>query len=69
VIPGNFGSPEVRELEVVPDFSNPLTLATAKKLPPFVYDRDEENDLGLMKRPPVELENGAVYDGFFNRSG
>ena len=22
-----------------------------------------------MKRPPVELENGAVYDGFFNRSG
>ena len=67
MIPVNFGSPEVRELDRVPNFSNHLTAATAKKLTPFVYDRDEETDIGLVKRPPVELENGAVYDGFFNR--
>ena len=30
-----------------------------------MYGRDEEMDIGLVKRPPVELANCAVYDGFF----
>ena len=61
----NFESPEVRELDSVPDFSNPLTEATQKKLSEFVFD-DQEDISSLIKRPPVELENGAVYVGYFN---
>ena len=63
IVPGDFGSPEVRELDSVPDFTNPLSEATAKKLPQFVFEQEEKDDIELVKRPPVELENGAVYVG------
>jgi hypothetical protein len=36
-----------------------------KKLPLFVYD-DAEDTTDLIQRNPTELENGAVYVGFWN---
>ena len=66
VTPGDFGSPEVRELDAVPVFPNPLSEATARKLPDFVWNVEYYPVDDLRKRPPVELENGAVYLGTFN---
>jgi len=61
-----FSGNEIGELEAIPDFSNPITLTAAKKLPPFSFDSNEDSS-NLFKRAPIELENGAVYSGYWNQ--
>jgi hypothetical protein len=59
-----------RPLTSVPDYSNPETRATEKKLGAFVYDAQPvDADGELEDRGPFELDNGAIYIGQWNKDG
>ena len=59
-----------RPLTSVPDYSNPETRATEKKLGAFVYDvAQSESDGKLEERGPFELDNGAIYIGQWSKDG
>ena len=54
----------------MPDYSNDATRATEARLGPFVYDNDEEFDYAdVIDRGPCVLDNGAIYQGQWTRTG
>ena len=55
--------PDVVILDRMPDFSNPSTRETIKKLGGFRYDGKEREEHGLQEYGPVEFENNCVYIG------
>jgi hypothetical protein len=66
---GSGRRPAGREIQQVPDYSNPDTRATEQRLGAFVYDRPTDAERDLEQRPPYELENGAIYMGQWSREG
>ena len=62
--------PVRREIDVIPDYSNPETRATEQRLGPFKYDSppdDMERDLET--KGPFELDNEAIYVGQWTKNG
>ena len=65
---------QLKELASLPDYSNPLTRDTEDKLGIFIYQnlddpQQEQGDNRLVERPPMELDNGAVYFGQWTQDG
>lgn len=57
---------------MIPDYSNDKTRVTIAKLGEFVYDSEISNKPSyrdVKKRPPFELDNGAIYIGEWNKDG
>lgn len=51
----------------MPDYSNDATRATEKQLTPFQWDDNEEQyGSNLIERGPYELDNRAVFKGFWS---
>jgi hypothetical protein len=62
-------SGELRELRgEVPDYSNPATKSAAQKYGNFAFTETRNDDFKLIKRGPVELDNGAIYTGEWNEN-
>lgn len=56
--------PSAKEIKEVPDYSNPATRQTEKRLGKFKYDTVESASArNLVERGPYELDNGAIYVG------
>lgn len=56
-----------KEIQTIPDYSNPETRATEQKLGPFKYDKQPtDSDRNLIEKCPFELDNGAIYVGQWN---
>ena len=59
-----------KRIEQVPDYSNPETRATEKRLGKFLYDEDSSSQWGkVQEKQAYELDNGAIYVGFWNSDG
>ena len=57
-------SAELREIRgEVPDYSNPATKVAVQKYGNFAFTEAGNEDARLIKRGPVELDNGAIYTG------
>lgn len=54
---------DARKLDSIPDYSNPYTQETIRKLGPFVYDMDTPEYQKLPELGPYELDNSSVYIG------
>ena len=66
----NFDKPGVKPVDKMPNYSNPATLETDKKMGPFKYDApDSPSFQNLIGRGPYELDNGAVYVGEWTKDG
>eukprot|EP00357_Protocruzia_adherens_P000339 CAMPEP_0115019620 /NCGR_PEP_ID=MMETSP0216-20121206/29566_1 /TAXON_ID=223996 /ORGANISM="Protocruzia adherens, Strain Boccale" /LENGTH=149 /DNA_ID=CAMNT_0002391153 /DNA_START=573 /DNA_END=1018 /DNA_ORIENTATION=- len=50
-------------LSEMPDYHNEHTSEAMKKLEAFIYDQDHLIESGVVKKPPIKLESGAVYEG------
>ncbi len=62
--------PVFKEINVVPDYSNPETRATEEKLGAFKFDKPPtDSDRELEDRGPFELDNKAIYIGQWNKDG
>ena len=59
----NAPRPDAIKLTTIPDYSNPYTSETMKKLGPFVFDNDDPSDANLPEFGPYEIENNSVYIG------
>lgn len=67
--PKNAGS-YARQLDEMPDYSNPATKATEAKLGKFDYDQPSSpSSKNLIERGPYELDNGAIYVGEWTKDG
>ena len=67
---GRNGLVYAKALQEMPDYSNEATRATEKQVGAFEYDEDEaQYGLDLIERGPYELDNGAIYKGFWSREG
>ena len=47
----------------MPDHSNEATRSTEARLGDFVFDREGEDEDGVVTRGPFEMDNGAIYQG------
>ena len=56
-----------KDISEIPDYSNPDTRAAEKKLGLFKFDSIIEPNSNLEDRQPVELDNGAIYVGQWNK--
>ena len=65
------GNPAVaRQLNEMPDYSNPATRLTEQKLGKFDYDQPASPSAkNLIERGPYELDNGAIYVGEWTKEG
>ena len=62
--------PTRKEIDVVPDYSNPETRATEQRLGPFKYEKPQNDSAReLEDRGPFELDNGAIYIGQWSKEG
>eukprot|EP01022_Parablepharisma_sp_SALTPOND_P012973 TRINITY_DN1691_c0_g1_i1.p2 TRINITY_DN1691_c0_g1~~TRINITY_DN1691_c0_g1_i1.p2 ORF type:complete len:424 (+),score=44.61 TRINITY_DN1691_c0_g1_i1:5377-6648(+) len=72
-VPGEAESTQrqtLRELNELPDYSNPETRAAEQRLGSFKFDPQLESDTGdLEEKPPIELDNGAIYMGQWDKYG
>ena len=50
----------------VPDYSNPITLASEKKIGPFVYPPEQDDSVAKVLKNAVKLENNAIFIGEWN---
>lgn len=67
---GRNGLVYAKALQEMPDYSNEATRATEKQVGAFEYDEDEaQYGPDLIERGPYELDNGAIYKGFWSREG
>ena len=56
----------------MPDISNELTKATETRLGAFIFEFSnfpEQQNGELIDRGPFELDNGAIYQGQWNKDG
>ena len=51
---------------IVPDYSNTATLATERKIGPFLYPYEPDDGVPKVSKQPIKLENGAIYTGEWN---
>ncbi len=64
------GAAIARQLNEMPDYSNPATKATEAKLGKFDYDQPSSpSSKNLIERGPYELDNGAIYVGEWTKDG
>ena len=66
---GAGGYREARELREMPDYSNDNTKMTEERLGMFNFDLHEMPHYSdqLEEKGPMELDNGAVYKGQWNK--
>ncbi|OMJ77103.1 hypothetical protein SteCoe_23375 [Stentor coeruleus] len=53
-------------IDSLPDYSNPSIKSIQTKLGDFVYNSPNSNQIDLIKRGPIMIENGSIYTGEWN---
>ena len=61
------GGKALQEIDEVPEYANPATLLTEKKLGEYEYNYSLGDKVAVIPRKPVLLDNGAVYVGEWNQ--
>ncbi len=51
---------------VVPDYSNPITIEAEKKVGPFTYETQSQDNTELITKGPIEFEDESIYIGEWN---
>ena len=51
---------------IIPDFSNTATMTTERKIGPYVYPEEIDDNIPKVQKNAVKLENGAIYIGEWN---
>ena len=51
---------------IIPDFSNTATMATERKIGPYVYPQEPCDNVPRVQKNAVKIENGAIYIGEWN---
>ena len=56
-------------LDEMPDFSNLVTRVVEQQMGPFVFREAGRPKRDLISKGPIQLENGKVYLGQWNKEG